>query len=293
MTQPTPPQYRSSNSVAKRPTLFIDVNDPRAKRGKLGMIQSRSGAEIEIVNTAAGMSPSALYSNFGVTSGSINSSGTQNAPASFTDIASTLNPGFGGISVISNPNAPSAITNLAASWSGDDLAITFNFDTTDPLNQYFNYFNIYLSPHGSTTTYNWNPQKSLVNTSSSSQSFKMTTTIAQSIFNGTPTDFTTIGISTEDFFMNESAIVSIPGPPYSNGLTAPVATITAANNGYSVSYTTPTQTNFYGIEIYEIVSTAATEPTTGYTTTYSGKLNPVVVIIMTSQIKMILLDTIL
>jgi hypothetical protein len=243
------------------------------------MIQSRSGAEIEIVNTAAGMSTSALYSNLGVTSGSINSSGTQNAPASFTDIASTLNPGFGGISVISNPNAPSAITNLAASWSGDDLVITFNFDTTDPLNQYFNYFNIYLSPNGSTTTYNWNPQKSLVNTSSTSQSFKMTTTIAQSIFNGTPTDFKTIGVSTEDVFMNESAIVSIPGPAYSNGLPAPTVTISSINNGYSVAYTNPTQTNFYGIEVYEC-ETNSTSETSGmiYNLVYSGKLNPITIV---------------
>lgn len=279
MTQPTPPQYRSSNSVAKRPTLFIDVNDPRAKRGKLGMIQSRSGSEIQIVNTAAGMSMSALYSNLGLASGTIGAIEDQKAPASFDQVAASLTPNsFGNIGIISNPNAPSAVTNLSASWSGDDLIITFNFDTTDPANKYFNYFNIYFTPNGSTSTYVWNPQKSLVNTSSSSQSFKMTTAIALSIFNLTPTDFATIGVSTEDAFKNESSLVSIVGPLYSNGLSAPVATITAANNGYSIAYTTPTQNNFYGIEIDEIVSLAATEPSTGYTTTYSGKLNPVVVI---------------
>jgi len=271
--------YKSPYSVAKRATIPIDINDPRLRWDKKGIHLARSGTDFQIVDIAG--QTLATLSSDGSALATRAASDANTFTASYANVASALTgsgTGTGGVTGIDNPTAPLIVQNLAASWDGDDLVVTFDFDTTDSANQYFNYFNIYFLPIGSANVYVWNPQKNTVNRTSTSQSFRMTTTIAQSIFNGTPTDFATIGVSTEDLFMNESVIQSIAGPPYSNGLPAPTVTISSVNNGYSVAYTNPTQKNFYGVEVAEIESSSASEPTGTYTITYDGKLNPAIII---------------
>ena len=272
--------YKSPNSVAQRQTMPIDINDPRLAWNKKGIHLARSGTNFQVIDVSGKTLATISRDGSLLATSPSSDSGTFNA--SYSDVANSLSgsgTGTGGVTGIENPAAPSVVSNLAASWSGDNLTITFTFDTTDTANKYFNYFNIYFLPINSANVYVWNPQKKLVNTTSSSQSFTLTTDIAKTIFNGTPTDFATIGVSTEDLFMNESVIVSIDGPVYSNGLLAPTATISSVNNGYSVAYTKPTQENFYGIEIYECETDSATEPSGAvYTLVYSGKLNPATII---------------
>lgn len=266
MTQPTPPQYRSSNSVAKRPTLFIDVNDPRAKRGKLGMIQSRSGSEIQIVNTAAGMSMSALYSNLGVASGAIGAIEDQKAPASFDQVAASLTPNsFGNIEVISNPNAPLAVTNLSASWSGANLVVTFNFDTTDPANQYFKDFVIGLTPNGGTAKYVY----VTADTTSTNQTYNFTLSANSTLFGFLQTNFSSLSVVSEDAFLNQSLPVTIVPPIWSNGLPTPYITANNITNGYQITTTylntnnnpvfpaaLPVNPNLNYVDIEEYVDTA-------------------------------------
>ena len=272
--------YKSPYSVAKRATIPIDINDPRLRWDKKGIHLARSGTDFQVVDIAG--QTLATLSSDGSALATRAASDANTFTASYANVASALTgsgTGTGGVTGIDNPAAPLVVENLAASWDGDDLVITFDFDTTNSANQYFNYFNIYFLPTGSANVYVWNPQKNTVNRTSTSQSFRMTPTIAQSIFNGTPTDFATIGVSTEDLFMNESVIQSIAGPPYSNGLPAPTVTISSVNNGYSVAYTNPTQKNFYGIEVYEC-ETNSTSETSGmiYNLVYSGKLNPITIV---------------
>ena len=72
MTQPTPPQYRSPTSTARRDTLFVDSEDPRLQKGNANNHRGRSGADIEEINAG--------------NSGSLNAAG----------VSATLSEGGGG-----------------------------------------------------------------------------------------------------------------------------------------------------------------------------------------------------
>lgn len=260
MTQPTPPQYRSSNSVAKRPTLFIDVNDPRAKRGKLGMIQSRSGAEIQIVNTSAGMSLSAMYSNLGISSGSIGAIEDQKAPASGNQVTAQILDG--------TVAPPPGVTNFVLSWVGTSLEATWSWTASDT--NYAQYANIAFTSGGVTKV-----AQVLANSASK---YDLTLTQNRAFFGQPVTSGISVTITIVDIFGNSSVPATLTAPSYTTDLPAPVISVTSVKNGYQVAYTTPTQTDFVQISIEEVVSTSATDPGSGYNAVYTGKINPAVVI---------------
>jgi len=314
LTQPTPPQYRSSSSVAKRPTIFIDVNDPRAKKGKLGIIQSRSGAEIEIVNTSAGMSLSALYSDFGITSGAINGTEDKNAPLTFGQISSTLTQeGYttgGYLNTIQNPNAPDAVTNLVAAWVGSTLHITFDFDTTAKENGYFKDFIITLTPTGGTAQ---SIYITTINTSSVHQVYDFTLAANGSLFGFYQTNFSSLSIVSQDAFLNQSLPTTITPPVWSNGLPTPYITKTSITNGYQITTTyldsnnspvspaaLPTNPNLNYVDIEEYVDTAGSISVLGldvtnlpsslfsnltFTQVSLSSLNPVTIYTATTDIR--------
>ena len=202
MADTTPPEYRSSNSVTKRQTLFIDVNDPRAKKGKLGIVQGRSGVEIQLVNTAAGMSLSALQSNYGVTSGQINAIEDQYAPMTGDQIISQTSVSVG---------KPDAITGLTASWSGTTLQISWVFNAASSTNKYVSEFVVEFT-QGSINTFAVN---ATINSSSSNQVYNFNQ-IANAALFGTPqTSFDSITVYAQDVYGNQGAPQTINPPTYS------------------------------------------------------------------------------
>ena len=234
------------------------------------MIQSRSGSEIEIVNTDAGRSISALYSDLGITSGAIGAIEDRNAPLSFASAASILNAnsliGLGDIGVITNPNAPDPVTNLAASWSGSTLVVTFDFDTTLSENQYFKDFIITLTPTGGTAE---SVYVTTVNTSSPHQTYNFTLAANGTLFGFYQTNFSSLSVVTSDAFQNKSVAVTITPPVWSNGLPTPYITKTSITNGYQITTTyldsnnspvspaaLPTNPNLNYVDIEEYVDTA-------------------------------------
>jgi len=304
LAETTPPEYRSSNSVAKRPTLFIDVNDPRAKRGKLGIVQGRSGVEIQLVNTDAGMTVAALQSNYGVTSGQINAIEDQYAPITGEQIAAQTNAITGTIV------APDGITNLAAIWVGSTLELTWTFDATASTNKYVSGFYIKFTQG----TVNTGVIQHTINLTSSNQGYNLTQGANSAIFGIPQTSFDAITVYAQDVYGNNGASETITSPIYDSGLPVPYIVATSVISGYSISTTyigntapfngtavspptLPTSANFNYVDIEEYVDTAGTivsgsDPTnvplsalTGKTFTQVSlsKLNPATIFTSTTD----------
>jgi len=272
--------HKSPTSVAKRPTLNIDQKDKRAYDKKTAAIwAARSGSDQKTVNLIGpGLSGVALDAQ--VNSGVKFGPSPDGPKTDFSKLAPILSPS-GTLTQIPGTVdvAPLAITNFSAAWSGSNLVFTFTFDPNDNANSYFQQFVFLMQPTGWSSQYTWIPKQSEIVINSTTQTVTFSLADNNNVFNSPVTSFSLIEVSTWDVFGNKSAYVPLsPIPVYVNDLPTPVINVSAINSGYSVSYTKPTQSDFYGIEIDEFVSSSTTEPTGTYTTVYNGTLNPANVI---------------
>lgn len=275
-----PPKYRSSKSVAKNQTIPIDINDPRLKPGKIGMVKARSGAEIEIVNLA---NINANSANIGVLNGTINPTNT--SPdiiiPPINNLPPSVYPGGSGPQVIVLTD-PSSVT---AAWSGDTLNISFTWDPTIGTNATASQFVISLTDTlGDVKTYGGFP----IATGTTAQTIAVTPSINESMFNIFTPTLTAISIKVADPLNNTSNFVASASiPSYTLNLSTPTIAATATSSGYSIAYTTPTSTSFSGIDIWEIESSASSAPTITYQTdgitpsnynrVYFNSLNPAII----------------
>ena len=173
---------------------------------------------------------------------------------------------------------PAEVTSLSASWnSTTTMSVTFNFDINGIVagvtsNQYAQDFLITLTPTSG-------PVKTVkvpVNKTSTSQLYALTLSLNQSLFGVAITQFSSIKVQVEDSFGNITTGVTISaGYNYVSPLSAPTSlTITPVNNGYTVSYTSPTDPSFAYIEIAESTSSSSGP----FNTIYTGKLNATTII---------------
>jgi len=173
---------------------------------------------------------------------------------------------------------PAEVTGLTAGWSGTTtMTVSFSFDIAGVVagvssNQYAQDFLITLTPTSG-------PAKTIkvpVNKTSTSQLYALTLSLNQSLFGVPVTQFSSIKVQVEDSFGNITTGVTISaGYNYVSPLTAPTSlTITPVNNGYTVSYTSPTDPSFSYIEIAESTSSSSGP----FNTVYTGKLNPATII---------------
>lgn len=174
---------------------------------------------------------------------------------------------------------PSSVSSLTSSWnSSTSLTISWVFDTTSIVTGVSSNLNtkdfILTLTAGSTT-------KTVIvqaNKSSSAQSYTLTPTLNQSLFGVVQTVFG-ITVAAEDTFGNIGPVSptsgTLAGATYYSPLSAPTSlTITPVNNGYTVSYTSPTDPSFAYIEIAESTSSSSGP----FNTMYTGKLNPTTII---------------
>lgn len=275
-------KYQSPNTVGKRQTVPIDVDDPRLKPDKIARTRARQGAEIEIVDVSSGANLTAVALSQGNAS---SSNGKTLSPDAVDFVASydqvikaIVNPGP------DDPTGRPNVVNLgevsitSCVWSGNNIVITFEFDSALSQNQYANEFIV----HGIATNGSVGRSRSgyfKVNKTTTTQVITFTKDINIETMHGFTTSFSsfciyavdTIGANTG----NEICVVSFP--TYNDGLLAPTITVTSVNNGYSVSYTSSTA-SYSAIEIAEYESSATSEPTgVTYNTVYSNTFNPIVI----------------
>ena len=267
-------KYRSGKSVAKNPTVPISDDDPRLAWDKISNTKSRQGAEIDIL----GLDGKSLVSGGTKANNSSGSSSTRPTDTSVTKskIALVAN---GTVHYLNRDSiTPTAVTNAAATWDGEDLIVTFDWDYLNNYNQLVSHFILELTVDGIAER---TPLTSFIpNRTGAAQTLTVTKTINTQTFGVFRTNISSICIIATDAYYNESSKVCVTSiPTYVLDLPTPTITVTAISSGYSVAYTTPTEDVYDAIEIVEYESTSSTAPTNvTYVRAYFGVVNPANVI---------------
>jgi len=174
-------------------------------------------------------------------------------------------------SITCKADAPAGPTAISASWSGTDFNVSFSHDSSATSNKYFSYYRISLTAGSTTRTFNLTPVSGL------SQLFALSLAKNRAAFGVPQTSFSG-SVSSVDTYGNSSLPVSFGSTTYVNSLAAPIISATEIQQGYSISYTTPTSATYDHIEIEEVESNAGTAPSTGYSVIFSGVANPAPII---------------
>ena len=270
-------QYRSSKSVAKNKTVAIAADDPRVAPGKIAQTRARMGAEIEIV----GLDGKSLVTGGSNTNNYLNNSNSLNSKGKKTNI---VIPGLNGnepYEIGYGAIVPGDISNIALSWSGLNLVVTFDWGYDDDANKSVSEFILEITAEGVTGT---TPFGSFIpNRTQTSQTITLTKELNAAAIGVLSVDITSVCIFAIDPFYNKSAkFCAAQVPLYVSDLPIPVITVTAISNGYSVAYTTPTQGTYDSIDIFEYESNSSTEPTgVVYSRSFIGALNPANIIVPT------------
>lgn len=269
--------YQSPNTVGKRQTVFIDVNDPRLKNGKYAQTLARQGAEVVIVD---GTGRPINMANLTSRSDASLVTKLPGNPDSFVippinNQPPVVYPGGSGPTVI----VPTDPTNVVAAWgtyvagvwtagSGDDLQISFTWDPTLSTNTTMSQFIVSLTAGtGSsavTNRYTGYP----IAAGTTSQVIYVTKAINTYLFNIFTPQLTAICVSVADVLNNVSATVCATSvPTYVLNLNPPTINVVNAINGYVATVTNTSEMAkgaFDAIDIWEIESTSGSAPTITY-----------------------------
>ena len=221
------PTYISDASSARRQPIIIDVSlDPSANSITAPFKQSRQNGYI------------------------FPSNNNKSLIATISGIQNTIyvNPGDPG----SNPNPPAPptptpgtpplkIENLVATWDGDNIKLTFDFDLTDAANQFFDHLNIGLSTDAGTTYAILTPivpyDVKFLSSSSINQVVEISTNDQTTTGLYNTIGFNSVEVATYDS-LNQTAgyvIASLAG--YSVNLPAPIITEANATSAYTITTT--------------------------------------------------------
>jgi len=267
-------KYQSSKSVAKNPTVTISADDPRVAWNKISQTKSRQGAEVEIVGLD-GKSLIAGGATVNNVSGSSSSTGNNGASQ---DVYYPPSDGLESRLVKYGLITPDAPTNVVATWSGENLVITFNWNYAGKANVTVTEFILEITAESVTrsTPLGLFP----VNKTQTAQTITITQEILYNVFGAYTTQITSVGVLARDALWNKSTkAYTVSVPAYVSDLSTPTITVTSITNGYSVAYTTPSQSSYNVIEVVEYESNSSTEPTgVTYLRTYFDNITPANVI---------------
>jgi hypothetical protein len=266
-------EYTSNRDVAATPAIPIAVDDPRLDPFTASITKSTIGGPIDVIGMD-GKSLTAGGTTFNNPSGTSYVNGTSGG-GNYTPPTNgqpSIDAGYG-------PIVLSDISNVTASWSGLDLVINFDWDYDDPANQTVSEFIVELTVDGETER---TPLNSFIpNRTQTAQTVTVTALMNEAMFNIHSVDISAICVLAMDPFYNKSSSVcAATVPTYVVDLPTPVITVSTIQNGYTVSYTAPTQTSYRAIEIVEYESSSSTEPTgVTYSKVYFDNLNPIQIIV--------------
>ena len=221
-------QYRGNKTVAKNPTISIDVDDPRVSWDKVALTKSRIGSEIDIL----GLDGKSLISGgLNLTDGSSKPDQNQVKSKPLT---------IPGVPKKGVPPLP--VENLVADWAlNDGIVLTFDFDTTNSANAYIDRFIIKVYD---SLTQDWHFLRSgfgyegstFLSTSSPQQTLTLTASdIYSSIdINTLISNITKVAVATADI-LNIGEYVEANMPAYESPLPQPVFTLLAGVDYYTVT----------------------------------------------------------
>jgi hypothetical protein len=219
------PPYISDSSSARRQPIPIDINlDPTANSITAPFKQSRWNGYISPIGANKNLSAMLV--------------GIQTA--SFSNPYTGGDPGGGVGGTNPEPifgNAPLEVANLAASYVGSDIVLTFDFDLSDPNNQFFFNFNVGVSVDNGTTFTIISPAYSASILSPSSVNQSVTIKSTDSGF-ANSVSFNYIEVATYDS-ANQTAgyVKSAISNTYQCLLPAPILTEADATSSYTITTT--------------------------------------------------------
>jgi len=309
LTQPTPPQYRSSTSTARRNTLFVDSEDPRLQPGNANNHRGRSGADIAEIDAGNSGSLNAAGVSATLSEGG---GGTEQPPVYVPPMGNQppkYYPGGSGpyVYILDTP----VITNVQ--WQTSDpnsLEIDFTWDPSAPDNATASSFTVYLvDTYGNSVPYAGLP----IAPGTTSQKVIVTAAMNEAMFNVFTVAFSDVGIQAADPLNNTSSIAyaskmtpPIAMPVYVLQLNPPKIIPAGVSLGYTINFWEDSGTYgngtfaagetvgippfgsaaYDGIEIWEVESPINNVPTVllnsggfpiGWTRSYIGKLDPVTI----------------
>lgn len=267
-------EYQSGATVSQRAPIYIDVNkDPRARdQAYLNQYASRIGAPVIAQDMATGIiygSPSSTAQGLSdIASASGVSKNTDRNISTGADITNALS--------VADPNLD-APSNLQNSWSdAGDLTITWTYDTSLSSNSMASKFSITITSmmYGSITYVS-----NSVNTSNSSQSYKIPYTSLLYDFSDIPQDIYSISVTAQDLYGHNSqtGTLTMGIMQYSVNIVAPTITVSSISQGYKVSWDTVSGAS--NISVEEVISSSSIDPESGYSQIYFGKVNPANIIV--------------
>lgn len=221
-------QYRGNKTVAKNPTISIDVDDPRVSWDKIALTKSRIGSEIDIL----GLDGKSLIS------GGLNLTDGSSKPDQNQVISKPLT--IPGVPKKGVPPLP--VENLVADWAvNDGIVLTFDFDTTNSANVYIDRFIIKVYD---SLTEDWHLLRSgfgyeastFLSTSSPQQTLTLTASDLYSSIdiNTLISNITKVAVATADI-LNIGEYVEANMPAYESPLPQPVFTLSKGVDYYVVT----------------------------------------------------------
>jgi hypothetical protein len=257
-------QYRSNKSVAKNPTISIDVDDPRVSWDKIKQTLSRQGSEIDII----GLDGKPLIAGgANLTSSANTSDNNTKKPKSIKD------PDVPGKGV-----PPLAVTNLVGDWGPNGgITLTFDFDKSDIANIFIDRFLVKVYD---SETEDWTELKAgfgypgstfLSSVSDEQTLFLSAKDIDQSLDISTIiSNITKVAVATADI-LNVGEYVEANMPEFASDLPQPEFTLSAGIDYYVVTFD-PTNIalavskgNFLGAIVEEKVTTETIKANVGTT----------------------------
>jgi hypothetical protein len=260
-------QYRGNKTVAKNPTISIDVDDPRVSWDKIALTKSRIGAEIDII----GLDGKSLISGgLNLTDGDIKPDQNQVVSKPIT---------VPGVPTKGVPPLP--VENLVADWGlKDDIVLTFDFDTTNIANAYIDRFIVKVYD---SLTEDWHLLRSgfgyegstFLNTSSAQQELTLhASDIYSSIdINTIISNITKVAVATADI-LNIGEYVEADLTEYESPLPQPIFTLLAGVDYYTVTLDPANlidaiSKGFAGVIVEEQVTTELIKENVSLTTGWS------------------------
>jgi hypothetical protein len=222
-------EYRNNKSVAKNPTISIDVDDPRLSWDKIKQTLSRQGSEIDIVGLDG---KSLAVGGLNINSRPVVSDGNPKTPKP------TKDPDVPGKGI-----PPLGVTNLVGAWGPNGgITLTFDFDTSNLANIFIDRFLVRVYD---SETEEWTDLKAgfgyagstFLNYTSQSQTlFLSAKDIAQSLDISTIiSNITKVSVATADI-LNVGEYVEANMPAFVSDLPQPEFTLSAGIDYYLVTF---------------------------------------------------------
>ena len=254
-------KYKNNKSVAKNPTVSIDVDDPRVSWENLKQTQSRIGSEIEIIGAEG------RQVLFG---GSFSPIKGDSNPIIPTD------PRVPGVPVPGTPPLP--VENLVGEWGpGGGITLTFDFDTTDDLNFYIDRFLVKVYD---SETEEWTNLKAgfgylgstFLNYESAAQELFLSAKDIDQVLDISTiiSNITKVAVATADI-LNVGEYVEADMPEFVSDLPQPEFTLTAGIDYYVVTFDPAnialavSKGNFLGAIVEEKITTETVKANVGTT----------------------------